>query len=293
MIAKMKWVKRLFKFAALMLVAAVGLAGYSFWKSRRNPEWYKPQSLNAQDMEALAHRAENQLQRLNNMASRAHANESAARHGTTVPVKFPPEILHFREDELNALLTKWSAIYLSEADRKRMDQYFGDPQVHFQEGQIIVAGTVKDVGRVVSIHLRPVIDAQGRLGMNLVSVYAGELPIPEAALSGQIGRLDWTLEQYLPAWQHNAQMDPNKGSNDATVKAAMSELALDSLHHQPAIPVFFLKTLDRHVDPVKLTDVKVGDGFINLAVEPMTADERSQVLHDIQQPWTKEKADPE
>lgn len=285
----MKWVKRLLKVALVVLLAAVALGAYSMWKSRKNPEWYKPLAMSEQQIEILAHRAEAQLQRLNNMASRAHSNESAARQGATAPVKVPPEILRFSEDELNALFIKWFGSSLSEADQEKMGKYFTDLQVHFQDGQIIVAGVVKEVGRVISIHLRPSIDVRGRLLMEITAVYTGQLPIPEAALSSQIARLDVLIEQYLPAWQRTAAMDGDHGSNDATVKAAMSELALDSLHHRPGSSIFFLKTADKHIDPVKLTQVKVGDGFISLAVEPLTSEERRDALAEIKHPRTEAK----
>ena len=279
----MKWATRFLKLIAVVLLAAVGVAGYSAWKSRKIPEWYKPFALSAEQVEALAHRAENQIARVNNMAGRAHALESAARQGATAPTTVPSEQLRFREDELNALFLKWTA-----PDRDRIDKYLADPQIHLQDGTIIVAGTMKDLDKVISIHLEPSIDSEGRLDLGLSAVYTGQLLIPSWALSQQIDKVDAALEQYLPIWQQDAALSPHGGSNEASVDATLAKLALDALHHELSPPYFFL----RYVDPVRLTDVQVTDGEITLTVQPLDEAERNEALRDIKQPWSPVKAAP-
>ena len=62
--------------------------------------------------------------------------------------------------------------------------YVDDPVLVLQDNRLILAGTVKEMDTVVSVHFEPVLDADGKLRLNLVRVMGGKLPLPRAFWDG-------------------------------------------------------------------------------------------------------------
>jgi hypothetical protein len=92
------------------------------------------------------------------------------------------------------------------------------------------------------------------------------------------------LREWLPEWQKEAKIE-TAGANADAVKAAMTELLLNTLHDKPSQAIFFMPIGDHKNVPVKLSDVKVTDGSITMTVQPLTAEDRKTALETMRAPY--------
>ena len=77
--------------------------------------------------------------------------------------------------------------------------------------------------------------------------------------------------------------DDGSMNHDAMV-VEMNKLLLHALNDEPAEPVLFLRhdNLHNNYMPVKLTNITIADKMIDLTVVPLSADERKELLQQIQ-----------
>jgi hypothetical protein len=283
----MKWIKRLFIFLLVLAIGAGVAIGVSYWMLRRTPDWYKPVAMDSAEMEAAANRAFNKVVAIHNMADQAAAQDSAREHGTAKGTTKPavePITVTFTQEELTAFIVKWSSLHSDTVNR-----YVTGPQFILRDGLITFGGQIAEFHQFGSLSVEPSLDDKAQLRLDISSINIGTLPAPRSLVQGKLTKVETMLRGWLPAWQDKAKIEAG-GANADAVKAAMTELLLNTLHDRPSQPVFFMPIADHKNVPVKLADVKVNDGSITMTVEPLTAEDRKSALQTLRQPYAAETA---
>jgi hypothetical protein len=260
-----------------------------FVRSRQQPDWYA--HLRAFDPAAAAEAARHADQKMQSTwawVSARQAAEARARQGDArpplSPVPAPVFSVTFSEGELNAFFEKWKGTLGWE---QNYGAYISNPVIAISDGRIILAGTVKEIDRVVSFHFRPTLDKQGgRLSVELESVMAGKLPMPQAMFERYRQQLVQRVAAGLPEYQADAKMRPDGSVNDNAEMAAVGQFLLAVLQHKTVEPVLLLEGNreqpgQSRVVPVRMVDLAVKEDAITLAVEMMTAPERQAWLQRL------------
>src|SRR5688500_6895838 len=246
--ASMKWFKRLSLVLACLLVL-LGIGGVIAWRMLRGtPSWYPQAAVDPAAQQAAAVRAENEVQRTIDWAATQQAEErarlfaggsagdgssaAASRNAATNPSTAPATAatrprsaltVRFTEQELNAAFAKWEAMY---DWRDKYGDHVSDPRIVLHEGRVILAGAVKDLGTIVSLHFEPRLDEADGLSFELVRVLGGRLPLPESVFDKHRRRLEAKVRSSLPSLQQGAKIAPDGSANDKAVAAAMARLLL-------------------------------------------------------------------
>jgi uncharacterized protein YpmS len=275
-----KWKKRLLAVFSGLLVAIVVGAGVLYWMSQRLPTWYKPIATDSAEMEAAAQRAFDKVVAIHNMADQAAAQDNATEHGTaTTHPAIQPITVTFTQEELTAFVVHWSNLH-----GEKIDRYITGPQFFLNDGLISFGGQLPEANNQFgSLSVEPSIDEKGMLHLDVQSMNVGTLPAPRSLVQGRLSKVETMLTSWLPAWQQQAKIEPG-GANTDAVKAAMTELLLNTLHDKPSQSVFFMPIGDRKTVPVKLSDIKVTDGSITLTVRPLVSKERKAALETLRAP---------
>ena len=294
----MRFLRRLAKVLACVLVLLVIAAVAFEYMRRQRPQWYAEVSaaMDPQKQADAARRAQNKMSETVNWAASRQAAEARRRHeGTdgagasaapgrpaTAPAATRPAALTvtFTQEELNALFAKWSGEFEWEQTYGR---YLANPAVVIHEGRLILAGTMKDVDTVVSLHFNPTVTPQGRLDVELERVMAGRAWMPQALFDKYRQQLVTRVTAALPAHRKAAEARADGSVNEATVSATMGQLLLDVLNRQPAEPVLFVQGNRGRSVPVKVNDVAVANDAITLTVEMMTAIEREAFVSRVRE----------
>jgi uncharacterized protein YpmS len=281
----MKLLKRLLLAVALLLGTVVLLCSIGLILFRGTPGWYRPPQLSPAERDQAAQSATNKLAMIQNEAARARMQQrrdiGPATNPATPPAAAEPATITvtFTDRELNAFFHKW-AIWNNW--KSAYDRYLDDPVLILNSGRIILAGRLREIRTVASLHFEPKLDEQGQLHLRLVRVLGGNLPLPEAVLGNYREELARTMESRLPEWRRLAAIDRSGTLNDSAVSATMGSLLVQMLNDRPGEPVLFLPLLDNGAIAVKLTDVSVGEERLTLTVEPLTRQERADLLTRIQ-----------
>jgi hypothetical protein len=288
----MKWVKRLVRVVAVVVVIAVVGAGVAWYLLRGRPSWYDAQVADPAAVQAAAVRAENEFKRTIDWAASQQAEERAAiRAARDAPPATSPSTgpatrrsltVTFTEQELNAAFDKWGKAYGWD---QAYGQYVRDARVVLYEGRLIFAGDVKDFGTIVSLHFQPAVDPQGHLQFELARVLAGRLPLPESAFNSYRDKLEKKVRASLPELQRGARIEPDGSANEKAVAATMAKLLLHVLDRRPGEAVLFLPANQGKQVPAKLTDVNIDGKSIALTVQLMTPSERAALLGRIREPY--------
>jgi hypothetical protein len=270
--------RKLLLTVAILLVLLLGGMIVLLSLARADPDFYRPLSLTPEQRQAAAQRAENKLTDLQNRAARHRAAErAAARRDLNDPVT--SITVSFTDDELNAFFEKWAVV----GDWKQAyERYVEDPIVIVRDGRIILAGKVKELGVIASLHFEPRIDDAGMLDLRLVRVLGGRLPLPHGVIGRYETRLAAQLNRRLPAWQRAARFDESGAANSSAIAATLSKLLLNILRDKPTEPVLFLPVIGGEGNvPVRVTDLQLKDGEVTIVVEPMSHEQRAQLLARI------------
>lgn len=286
----MKWIKRLLIVVVVLLVLAVCAGLVVRRLSHSRPDWYPAAAWDKASMAAAARSVENKLTGVQNWAADSNANERNRQNGikpgspgyTAAPE--PVKQLSFTEAELNAFFLKWDT---DQGWKNHYSNYVEEPVLVLQDNRLILAGTVKEMDTLVSVHFEPSIDDDGKLRLRLVKVMGGKLPLPHAFWDSYRQKMCDAMARKVEQAQAGARIADDGSVNGDTVVAAMNELLLNSLNDRPAEPYLFLKHDPSHPNnafPVRLTGIKIADKTIDLTVVPLTPDQRKQLLEKIKQP---------
>lgn len=282
-----KWTKRLSVSGAVLLGMLIVLVLICVILLRGTPDWYQPSVLSAEQRAAASQRATNKLAIVQNQAARVRADEHAETQGgkSTTTTSRPGNAItiSFTDEEINALIEDWTKL---PDVRQIYERFMTEPRIAIQDGNLILAGKVKDLSAVASLHFEPKIDPQGMLSLKLVKILAGKLRLPAAVFGAYEEKLTKGIANRQPAWRRQADIDPSGLANSAAISAEMSDLVLSVLDDEPADPVMFLRQspINNASIPVKISEVTVEDHSITMVVEPMTADQRAALLKRIREP---------
>lgn len=291
----MKWLKRLFRIVAVVLVLAALGAAAGWYLLRGRPSWYEADPADPAARQAAAVRAENELKRTIDWAASQQAEERAAIHAARGATSLAPSTsrsggpatrrslnMSFTEQELNAAFQKWGTAYGWES---AYGQYVSDARIVLHDGRLIFAGDVKDFGALVSLHFQPKVNDDGALQFELVRVLGGRLPLPESAFDKYRAKLGKKVSASLPGLQRGAEIKPDGSANDKAVAATLAKLLLRVLDRGPGEAVLFLPANQGTQVPVKLADVSIEGKSIGLTVQLMTPQERGALLRRIREPY--------
>jgi len=286
----MKVMKRLAKLLLVAVVVVVLLGVVVFVRSRQQPDWYA--QIRSYDMgeaaAAAAQQADEKFQSTWAWISARQAAEARARQGDTrpplTPVPAPVFSVTFNERELNAAFEKWKGELGWE---QTYAAYVSNPVIAIRDGRLILAGTVQQFDRVVSFHFRPALDKQaGRLSIELESVMAGRLPMPQAAFDRYRQQLVEKVAENLPEYRADAKIRPDGSVNENAQKAMIGQLLLAVLQRKTVEPVLLLEgnrpqPQQQRLVPVRMVDFVLKDDAITFSLEMMTAAERQAWLERL------------
>ena len=288
----MRWLKRLL-LAVVFLVVFAGVCGFIAWRMFHGvPDWYSRKKSTPQEMAAAYARADKQIQRLLHDAQEAQHRQALLATRPAGPGDDDEPIqVSFTEEELNSYFRRWDQ---SMGWSEQYDRYLSDPQIVIQDGRLILAANVKEVGTVVSIGFDPVLE-QGKLLMPVSQVLAGRLPLPQSFWRRYEQRTERALIEHLPEWQQGAEIATDGSANADAVAAGMGELLVDLMNNRPADPVLFLPYDLQHMKrglPVRLTDLQISNQSLTLTFRPIPPDERHALVGRIRKPILEQTALP-
>jgi hypothetical protein len=284
----MKWLKRLLILIALALLGVIAFSLVGVYLYRGTPKWYRPRIATTQQVKDAANRADQKLLDLFTWAASARAQQLRRINGIPQPGDAPigPKTVSFDDDEINSFAASWKSPG-KDAMEERISHYFTDGRVVLQDDSLILVGQSPAFGTLASAVFRPSIDPQGNLHVDLDSLCAGLLPVPQSAISNRLVRLRSLLRQQLSVERPSIRIDSAQTANGAALAASWLRLLLSSLNDRPADPVliipFDLSNLSRGF-PVKLTAIKILEGQITLTMEPLTPDDGQKLLEALKQP---------
>jgi hypothetical protein len=267
------WVKRISLVTAILLTGVLGFCAWSYYMLQGTPDWYSQSPLTDAERAEAANRVDQKL-----LDALSWASEVQAKASASVPSTAPTNLktVTFSEAELNAFFQKWNR------DRQwhfYYDSYLADPVVAIHDGRIIVAGKLKELGAVASLHFEPTIDKEGNFHLKMARMLGGKLPLPASFFNKYRDRLVAGLERRLPVWQQTAQVT-SAGANGDAVSVAMSRLFMNALDDAPSDPTIFLPTTSSTglKVPVRLYEVNIEDKTLTLSVLPLTSTENTQLM---------------
>jgi hypothetical protein len=292
----MRFVKRLIKFAFVMLLLMVLVTAVVVVRSRQQPEWYA--QVSAYDPAQAAEAARQVQQKLQStwawVSDREAADRRAAAGDTRPPLSPVPSPIFtvtFSEQELNAFFQKWKD---EQGWEDLYSAYVSNPAIVLHDGRLILAGSVKEIDRVVSFHFRPTLDGKSsRLTLDLDSVMAGRLPMPQALFERYRQKVSGQVAEELPLHQEAARLRTDGSVNESAMNAAIGQLMLSVLNRTAVEPVLFLAGNQRpggdaRLLPVRLVDFRVEGSSVTLSVEMMTPDQRQAWMKRLQGPFGKD-----
>lgn len=292
-----KWFKVAGWLVAFVVVAGAGLWGTSYVMLRRTPEWYQPDISTDEQKSKAAKAFEDVLASIHNWGGKRRAIQyrkspaeqtKAASRGVeqarAILGEKPDEAfkISFTDEQLNAFFNKWASTHNR---REWFEKYVEDPRVVLREKQLIFAGKIKDSGVIVSLVFQPRLEPNGDINMNLVHVFGGTLPVPDAAWGAQRTSIENTLKSKLPAYQQGAAIASDSTANGDAGAAAMNELLLATLNYKSASPVIFVPleiNLSQNL-PVKITAFAIHDHTIEMTAEQLSEEERDAFLKRLEE----------
>jgi hypothetical protein len=292
----MRWLKWILAGVAGLLLGGLVLVLIGWAKLQATPDWYHLPAASPAEREEAARRVENKLALIQNEAARVKRDQAQvardravrdpARHDlATQPAPIQTIEVSFSEAELNAFYSKWSSLREWQAAVARHVQ---DPVILLKDQTLILAARLPEHDLVASVHLRPEIDDQGRLVLEIARVWGGTLPLPAGIFNRYTEKLRSKMARHLPDWREAAAFDARGSANSAAIQATFAQMMIDLLEHRPSNPVFFLPLMDQANVPVRLREIQIQPGILRLVVEPMDEGVRKQLLQSVRegQPMT-------
>lgn len=292
----MRIFKRFFLFLAVLLILAIGGAGYAYYLTTHQPDGYKPNALTAAQTNAARLEMNHKVESLDNLANESQAwarSQLLAAQGKppAQPVAKPEPVTQaFSQDQLNVYLTQW---WIGDI-KSKSEAYMKDPFIRLEDGNIILMGMVSEYQKVISVYFTPSIDSEGMLRCDLTSVRLGSLSLPDVLFSKHRDKLVAQVNARLPALQSEMKMDDSGVANNAAGQAALSRLFLSAIDHRPVpatifMPRKFVPGDDKKQLPIRLTGVKVEEGQLTLTAAPLELPEIATLRTKIKEPYNTPK----
>jgi hypothetical protein len=154
----------------------------------------------------------------------------------------------------------------------QMSQYISQLQVSFSENQINVMGqiTYNDVKTIMTISFQPTLLETEELQVNLTSVKAGALPIPESVINQQLNRLAEALKSTKRSYANPGNTHEQEGVED--LMSLLSQLLSDLIEKRNmTVPAVISVEPDNKMD--KITGITIGDGYIDMDLQPFVVED--------------------
>lgn len=287
---KRKWLKRALVVCAVLIAALIGLMIAANYMSGARPDWYRARAMDKQEIARLEEQARGKLLGLQNWAQ-DHNNwphvESRPRvdtDPTTRPTK--TRTIELTQDELNAILAQWEDELLA-----KYGDTISEPYIALQDGHIILAVTLKDANKVLSLHVEPKLDEEGKLLLSPDRLMAGMFPVPQSFWSGYMDKLVQKLSGGVEYAREQARLEADGTGNLAAITSGMNRLLLNSLKDVGSDPVLFLPPDLTKLEkgyPVKVVDVKVENETLALTFVTLSSEEQQQLLARLRAPYGEE-----
>lgn len=194
------------------------------------------------------------------------------------------------EDELNSVLDKHEKELID-----KYGQYISDPYIALYDGRIVLAITLKDADRPLSVHVEPVLDDKGMLLLKIDHLQLGKITVPRGLWGSYLDKLAEQLTPKVEQSRQGARMDPDGLASSDAVASELNRLLLNSLKGKSYDPVLFLPPDPSHMErgyPVKVTDIKINEKGLTLTLVTLTKPEQDQLLARIRAPLGDEPAPP-
>lgn len=280
---RMKWIKRIFLALGMVLVVLAVLAGVASHRAHTLPAWYRAQRSTPAQRQAAVQHVQQVLGDTFSWSADMQAQAVRARTQGWDASAATAKTITLSEDEINSFYDAHDDTATA-AVAERVNQFMSGFRITLIDGAIVMSGTPKDSEALVSFVLKPKVDDQAHLDLQLTDVMAGILSVPRAALGGTFDKLQVVLAAHVADEQPKAKVDAYGVVNRAEVTAAYSQILLDCLAEQSSDATLFVpfdaKDLSRAL-AVRLTDIKAGDGVLTLTLRPLTPPERLALSQKI------------
>ncbi|GEM_PF-5421859 len=271
--------------ALCLLVLLTGITAFFLYRAAgATPPWYLPPDSAAASQPARD--AENTLIDIQSWAGARYAWDYARSTGRPPLAKEPEASLTITltETQVNALLQKWFLIYSQETIAGQpLKDTFRAPMVHFTSDRITFAATMLDMNsRIMSIDFRPEVLPDGQLNLQLLTIHAGTLPLPQFTWSKPRAKLLGDLSRQLPELLGKATIDLGGAANIPCIAAISAAQAISILQHRPASNALLLPILAENIAlPVHIESIDLQEGALTLTVQSMTTNQRQQLLTNL------------
>jgi hypothetical protein len=278
-----KFVKRLLLVLAVLLVMAMILIGLAWDRLYTRPTFYQPYTWTAKQREAVNQQVVDKLVLIHNLAEAAAGEARKAQlHKPGNPNALHPLSLCFTEQELNAFIQHNAEM---QGLRREFEDQIAEPAIFFWDGEVILSAELKKYGFVASAWLKPHLDAEGRLRVDLMRSMGGRLVIPNFIVNSQLDRARATIVPRLPTYQREARMDSTGRANASAVMAGLMKMLLNVTQRKPTEAVVFVPLGDDgKAVPLKLTQLVIEGDTLKLTVRPMSQAEREGVIEGVRKP---------
>jgi hypothetical protein len=287
----------LWAFLAIVIVL-IGVGASFVVRSKLKEDWYR-KKLSEADLAKNFGTARDKLVLFQNWAQDNQAWATAGTKPTsqrvnTDPTTPPPNTksITLSEDELNAILDKHEKDLLA-----KYGQYITDPYIAIHDGRLVLAITLKDGDRPLSVHVEPKLDDEGKLILRIDHLQLGRVTVPRALWGSYLDKLAEQLAPKVEQARQGARMDADGLASADAVSSGMSRLLLNSLKDKGSDPILFLPADPSHMErgyPVKLTAVKVGKGedpkdrTLSLTMTTLNKQQQDQLLARLRAPLGEE-----
>jgi hypothetical protein len=283
-----KWRKRLLWSFVTLLVLILAGGGVMYYVSKQHPDWYRSKKLSAAQLLANRRSAEDKLTHMQNWVQGQRQVSTTRPRVDTDPTTAPSDTweLSLSEDELNALLDNFEKLLL-----ERYGQYISDPYLAIREERLILAVTIKDANRVLSVYINPKLDDKGMLILEIDKLKAGRLPVPGALWSSYTDKLAELLQPTAKKTDGNSRMEADGTASSDAVTVERTRLLLNSLKGRGSNAVLFLPAEPSHWEvgyPAKVMDIKLDDQKLTLKLSKLTKAEQDQLIQRIRAPFGEE-----
>jgi uncharacterized protein YpmS len=104
-------------------------------------------------------------------------------------------------------LTSIAALELSKQDQAQIP--FQDPQIHLQNGQIQITGSVvrQGVKLAAQMNMTVSVDQQGQVEVNIISAKIGLLPLPTSVITDYNDQINQAFMELLDSLSPNTQVE--------------------------------------------------------------------------------------
>lgn len=277
----------------LLLITGAGAAFFLYRNASAIPDFYSRARLQGQErLDALAsveRKFVNMQSELDAAYARSVRQDAAgATKSTTQPDsavddmdagEAEPVPVAFTAAELDTFFDQWLT---SSGYGERMETYMTEPRIAIADGRLILAGRMRDFDAVVSLRFEPSLSEAGEARLELAGIYAGALPLPEAAFEEFRKKTQTALEEDLASLRSEAVIEPDGRSNSAAVALATRQQLARLVRGEPLEEMIVFPTvLSLGQVPARVVAMELEEETLKLGVRLLRRSEREELGRKI------------